>query len=65
MSICSAHQEKKKDCPLCEANPEDIFPDWKEKLRHAQEAGIEECECGFKYFKTTNICPKCSKRRLI
>ena len=49
---------------MCEANPEDVIPDWKEKLRQAMEAGTETCECGFTYYKTTPGCPKCGKRRL-
>ena len=63
-SICGVHRKKKKGCIACETTVEDI-PWWKDKLKEAQEAGIEECKgCGFKYYRTTNTCPKCGKERL-
>ena len=44
MSVCSIHQTPVADCPGCQASPQDIFPDWDEKVREAEEAGTTDCE---------------------
>jgi len=38
---------------------------WDARVAHAiakaKRAGLHQCECGFKYYKTVNLCPKCNK----
>lgn len=63
--LCSAHQDHVSGCLACEAKPEDLFPDWQEMLAEAHAAGKHTCDCGFEFYKTTNICPLCGKDSLI
>ena len=64
MSVCSIHQTPVADCPGCQDSPQDIFPDWDEKVREAEEAGTTDCEhCEFTYYKTTTSCPRCGKEQ--
>lgn len=66
--ICSAHYWHEKDCPRCNALPKDALnvtqKEWDEAVRRAVTAGVHQCrKCKFVYYKTTELCPKCSHRR--
>lgn len=67
-NMCSRHQGHVKDCELCNTHPRDalrddvekMFPDWDEKVREAEKAGLTTCkECSFEYYLTINFCPFC------
>jgi hypothetical protein len=59
--ICSIHKKPDPHCSLCKAHPRDIFPDWDAKLKEAEAAGTMRCAvCGFEFFRTINMCPKCA-----
>lgn len=59
--ICSAHQHKEPGCRLCATHPRDLFPDWDQKLKEAERAGLAKCrKCKFEFYRTTDACPKCS-----
>jgi hypothetical protein len=59
--ICSIHQKAEPGCKLCAAHPRDIFPNWDAKVAEAAAAGTTRCAvCGFEFFLTANMCPKCS-----
>lgn len=61
--LCSKHWNfKDPDCALCSATPADIFPDWEQKVKQAEEAGTYKCSCGFTYYLTSNSCPLCGKK---
>jgi hypothetical protein len=58
--ICSAHRHKEPGCALCAANPREVFPDWDKMVAAAKVAGEHTCHhCGFVYYRTTDMCPKC------
>jgi hypothetical protein len=60
VSICSAHQKPDPNCRLCQLHPRDLFPDWDKKVAEAEAAGTIKCrKCGFEFYLTTDICPKC------
>ena len=63
--LCSAHlpHETLLNCPACQATMESIFPGWKQALERAEAAGLHECTCGFSYYKTVRVCPRCSSPR--
>lgn len=49
------------DCVACQTHPRALFPDWDSKVKEAEAAGPVKCGvCGFKFFRTINMCPKCS-----
>lgn len=59
-SICSRHQGYDPDCKMCNTHPRAIFPDWDEKVREAEEAGLTTCKkCSFEYYLTVDYCPLC------
>lgn len=59
--ICSAHQKPDPSCKLCRTHPRELFPNWDAKVKEAQAAGTMKCrKCGFEFYLTTDICPKCS-----
>jgi uncharacterized OB-fold protein len=60
-SICSLHRDNNPDCPMCQASPTDLFPDYHEKLAEAEAAGRYTCRCGFVYYRTVDYCPLCSR----
>lgn len=58
--ICSAHTHKEPGCRLCAMHPRDLFPDWDEKVKDAERAGLHACRnCKFEFYRTTEMCPKC------
>ena len=60
VSICSAHIEVVPGCPRCEARPQDLLPDWNEKMKE-KSLGQRDCQvCGFRYYRTISFCPKCN-----
>lgn len=63
--ICSKHMgsEPVEGCALCHTTPEDIFgkESWQAAVKRAEEAGLHECVCGFRYYRTTDSCPKCEE----
>ncbi len=65
MNICSAHQVPHPDCPQCKVTLEVLLQDpvFAQKVKEAEEAGEHACVCGFIYYKTIDICPKCSTPR--
>jgi hypothetical protein len=63
--ICSAHPPgvTDPDCPACKATPADLLGEerWLKMQRDAERAGTHTCTvCGFVFYLTTRICPKCS-----
>lgn len=64
--LCSKHWNfTDPDCDLCHMRVEDIFPDWEEKKKEAEESGTHKCSCcGFVYYRTVHSCPKCGKVRV-
>jgi hypothetical protein len=59
--VCSAHRKKEPGCKLCATHPREIFPNWDKKVKEAQAAGTMKCaKCGFEFYLTINMCPKCS-----
>ena len=61
--ICGRHRERVETCRLCNLTPSDILPDWDKKVAEAEAAGLHNCEhCGFTYYLTCNMCPKCNGR---
>lgn len=62
-SLCSYHKEYDRDCTLCNLTPEDIFPDYPEKLAQAKASGLCVCgKCDFTYYKNAQTCPKCGEK---
>jgi hypothetical protein len=61
--ICSLHQGYELTCRLCNTDIREVFPDYDQKVAEAKAAGTHVCECGFEYYKTTDTCPLCSKKR--
>ncbi len=62
--ICSAHRNFNPDCATCSATPEDIFGKevWQSAVARAEAAGTMTCpSCNFTFYRTTNLCPKCSR----
>jgi hypothetical protein len=63
MSICSMHQQHDPSCDLCNTDIKDVLPNYDEMLAKAEEAGLTTCvNCDFEFYKTTEICPKCSHK---
>jgi hypothetical protein len=61
--LCSAHRDKVPGCAACEATIYDLLPNYDRLIAEAEVAGRHTCECGFVYFKTTYMCPKCYRCR--
>jgi hypothetical protein len=62
--VCSRHKFRDPDCKACSTEPEDIFPDWEEKLAEAEAAGEVTCTaCRFIYYAVVDRCPLCSALR--
>ncbi len=61
--LCSAHmRHTEPGCRLCALRPEDVFPDWAQKVAEAEAAGKHACAgCGFVFYLTTDTCPKCRR----
>lgn len=63
MTICSKHREPVDGCKLCQVTARDVLPDYDAKLAEAKLAGSHKCEhCGFIYYLTSDVCPKCSRQ---
>ena len=63
MTICSKHWWPVRECPQCEADIQDLLPDFFEKVKKAEKAGLRTClHCGFESYRTTDLCPKCGER---
>lgn len=59
--VCSIHQEYDGDCRICNTDVSELIPNYKQLLAEAEKAGKHECAfCGFTFYLTTDICPKCS-----
>lgn len=39
-------------------------PDWNSLLKETKKSVIEECDCGFHFFKTVDSCPNCNEKLL-
>jgi hypothetical protein len=64
--ICSAHggEEAVEGCAACHATPRDLFPnDWDRMVAEAEAAGLAVCECGFEFYLTTTVCPRCGSTK--
>lgn len=57
--ICSAHREPEPGCHLCETEPRDILPGWDEKVAEAEASGVVTCRCGYRHYRTIDLCPLC------
>lgn len=59
--ICSEHQDFDPSCRLCSKTPHDLLPDWDDKTREAECAGLTPCPfCGMVLYRSVSgQCPKC------
>lgn len=61
LSICSMHRNPDPDCAMCQANPDDLFPDWADATAQAEVSGETVCKkCGFTFYRTVTSCPACN-----
>jgi hypothetical protein len=64
--ICSRHREFDPNCDLCKADIRDLLPNYDQMVAIAHAAGKVNCaKCGFEFFRTTDYCPLCGKKRIM
>lgn len=63
--VCRPHSGDVHNCPSCGDPLRYHIEGWDEAKARAIAAGEHTCECGFTYYKTTDSCPKCERRRSV